>query len=422
MEETRKAKRSKVEEEPEKVKEERTTPSTIFNYKHCHAQTLTISDQHVNILLTHSNEDDFNLDGKGEATVRSILKFSVIPFHRDVLGCNPVILPDIEEDIPTRTSIPYERRGEASDLILSLLKSYDFHLKSESGAEYSFYRGVPSPNINMQNLVCSILDKLSTMTISSSDSTNKEEKEKGNDKFESTSLTSATFGCFNVELISPASDRQIQRFMPSTGSSLIQETAMIYDAVTKPFIQHIVDGSSLGWIKNIIEGKKEKERILVDTPEYLLNIDTKWRTHPDPFTVPREEWFQHQSTEDLYCLGFIKKDGVANLRDLTMKHVPVLRAMLNEGCETIEKIYGVVKDQLRVFVHYQPQFYHFHVHFTRLENEIGAQTERAHLLSDIIQNLEMDTDYYKKRTITYKLQKKSPLYKQIVAFQEKNNE
>lgn len=32
---------------------------------------------------------------------------------------------------------------------------------------------------------------------------------------------------------------------------------------------------------------------------------------------------------------------------------------------TIEAVYGVPEDQLRVFVHYLPQFFHFHVHFTR---------------------------------------------------------
>ncbi len=35
------------------------------------------------------------------------------------------------------------------------------------------------------------------------------------------------------------------------------------------------------------------------------------------------------------------------------------------GVETIEAVYGVPEDQLRVFVHYMPQFFHFHVHFTR---------------------------------------------------------
>ena len=57
---------------------------------------------------------------------------------------------------------------------------------------------------------------------------------------------------------------------------------------------------------------------------------------------------------------------------------------------------GVAPHELRVFVHYQPQFYHLHVHFTRLHSDLGCQVERAHLLHDVIANLEADGDYYAK--------------------------
>ena len=82
---------------------------------------------------------------------------------------------------------------------------------------------------------------------------------------------------------------------------------------------------------------------------------------------------------------------------------------MNEGLAAIESIYGVANDQIRVFVHYLPQFYHFHVHFTRLENEFGTTCERGHLLYDVIQNLEMDSEYYCKRIMSYKLQRGAPL-------------
>jgi len=40
---------------------------------------------------------------------------------------------------------------------------------------------------------------------------------------------------------------------------------------------------------------------------------------------------------------------------------------------------------------------------------VGCCCERAHLLSDVIQNLQMDSDFYCKRTISYKLKKGAPL-------------
>ena len=94
--------------------------------------------------------------------------------------------------------------------------------------------------------------------------------------------------------------------------------------------------------------------------------------------------------------------------------------MMKEGLAAIKSIYGVNQDQIRVFVHYQPQFYHFHVHFTRLENEVGCSVERGHLITDIIQNLTMDGDYYKKRTITYKLKKGTTLHALIGAYLEEH--
>ena len=225
---------------------------------------------------------------------------------------------------------------------------------------------------------------------------------------------------FKGELIHPASERQVLRAMPSPGMVLIMETPEMYQNVTKPYIDGIVSSGSLSWIRNIIEIKKEKERLLHNGEGWILNIDTKWRSHPNPFEVPRKDWYNHESTKmDLYCLGIIKQAGISTLRDLTKEdHLTVLREMLEVGPKVIEEIYGVPREQLRIFVHYQPQFYHFHVHYTRLENEIGCHVEKAHLLSDIIQNLTLDTNYYKNKTMTYKLSLKDPLYQRHVEYME----
>ena len=58
--------------------------------------------------------------------------------------------------------------------------------------------------------------------------------------------------------------------------------------------------------------------------------------------------------------------------------------------------YGVPTHALRCFVHYPPQFYHFHAHFTHVAVDFGVSTERAHLLDDVIENLERDGEHYAK--------------------------
>ena len=377
------------------------SPQSILS-RDCKVQTLTVSDQHATLLLTHerpdgdyrnaSHEDNGKCAESTSSSFQSLLKLTLVPFHKALLGSNPVVSPEdnVKPDLKLLNHNP-----AASAQIVSFLRDYEFKLKSESGAEYSYYVGKPSSQLR------TIPEKIN------------EPSEQDTKMEESLVSGSNAFGTFDVELISPATERQIYRAMPSFGSTLIHETPEMYETIVQPFIKSIVDGNSLGWINNVIEVKKEKERLLVNSPLFIVNIDTKWRSHPPPLTTPREEWHGHKSVEDLYCLGIVKEKGIASLRDLTGKHITLLKQLQKEGFEAIEKIYGVKSDQIRCFVHYQPQFYHFHVHFTRLENEVGSTVERGHLVGDIIQNLEMDPLYYKKRTITYKLKRMTPLHNLI---------
>lgn len=359
-------------------------PLEILSKEDCQVQSLTVSDQHATLLLTtHTVEAHIGADEISAAaddqntttkTTQSLLKLTIVPFHKKILGINPVLSQeDIEKgQLAERNCLKHD--PSASDKILSFLKQYTFQLSSDSGEEYSYYTASP---------------------------------EHGKSNLKEIEAMLSGVGKFDVELISPATPQQISRAMPSLGHILIEETPQMYLQCTKPYIQTVVDSGSISWIKNLVEVKKEKERLLVNHDDFIINIDTKWRSHPPPLTTPREEWMNHPSTVDLYCLG-ICKSGITCLRDLTSEHIPLLKAMMKEGLAAIKKTYGVDQDQIRVFIHYQPQFYHFHIHFTRLENEVGCSVERGHLVSDVIQNLFLE-DYYKKRTITYKLKKGTTL-------------
>ena len=66
---------------------------------------------------------------------------------------------------------------------------------------------------------------------------------------------------------------------------------------------------------------------------------------------------------------------------------------------------------MRVYVHYPPQFYHFHVHFQALSaKEVGCATERAHQLEDVIDNVERDGDFYAKANLSLKMGERDHLY------------
>jgi m7GpppX diphosphatase len=53
--------------------------------------------------------------------------------------------------------------------------------------------------------------------------------------------------------------------------------------------------------------------------------------------------------------------------------------------ECSQEKYGIAEDKLRIFVHYQPTYYHFHVHFVHT-SYMGGGTAcgQAILLDDVI--------------------------------------
>jgi m7GpppX diphosphatase len=82
--------------------------------------------------------------------------------------------------------------------------------------------------------------------------------------------------------------------------------------------------------------------------------------------------------------------------------------------ESVENEFGVSPTQLRIYIHYQPSYYHFHVHVTHIKYDApGHGVERAHLLSDVIQNIEAQADYYQTRMLTYVVREGEDLQKKF---------
>ncbi|MGH0144622.1 UNVERIFIED_CONTAM: hypothetical protein FKN15_005320 [Acipenser sinensis] len=147
------------------------------------------------------------------------------------------------------------------------------------------------------------------------------------------------------------------------------------------------------WVYNILEKKAEADRIVFEDPDpqngFVLLPDFKW---------------DQKQLDDLYLIAICHQREIKSLRDLTREHLPLLQNIQQQGQEAIMKRYSVPFCRLRVYLHYQPSYYHLHVHFTALGYEApGCGVERAHLLSDVIQNLQSDTQHYRTRTLTYPL-------------------
>ncbi|GES99499.1 HIT-like domain-containing protein [Rhizophagus clarus] len=213
------------------------------------------------------------------------------------------------------------------------------------------------------------------------------------------------FPDFKVTLIWPATETHIRKysFQPRF---LIRETPHIYETIVKPYIESIPP-NRIQWVYNILSKKSESERILLEVEEestgFILLPDMKWDT---------------VTLENLYLIAIVHRRDIRCIRDLNDSHLPLLKNLRRQILQFVPQKYsGIRSDELRLFVHHLPSYYHFHVHVTHLRNDTiagGIAIAKAYLLDDIIENLEkFAQDYYKKVTLTYILGENDPLFPQM---------
>ncbi|XP_061901384.1 m7GpppX diphosphatase-like isoform X2 [Entelurus aequoreus] len=198
----------------------------------------------------------------------------------------------------------------------------------------------------------------------------------------------------------PATEKHVKKYQRKE-SFLVEETAEDYKSITLPYIQK--QSFSVQWVYNILDKKAESERILFEDPHPKLGF----------VLLPDFKWDQKQM-DDLYLMAITHQRDIKSLRDLTSQHLPLLENILQKGQEAILKHYSLPASKMRIYLHYQPSYYHLHVHFTKLDFEApGCRVERAHLLADVIQNLQSDPNYYKTRNLFFPLRADDGLLSQF---------
>uniref|UniRef100_H9G395 m7GpppX diphosphatase n=1 Tax=Anolis carolinensis TaxID=28377 RepID=H9G395_ANOCA len=194
-------------------------------------------------------------------------------------------------------------------------------------------------------------------------------------------------------VVYPASEKHVQKYLHQE-VYLIQESGEDYKNITLPFIEAQSFSIQVCFFFCYNCGPEESV-----VNGFILIPDFKWN---------------QKQLDDLYLIAICHCRGIKSLRDLTAEHLPLLRNILQEGKEAIGKRFNISGPQLRIYLHYRPSYYHLHVHFTALGYDApGCSVERAHLLSDVIANLEGESHYYQKRTITFALRADEPLLKKF---------
>nr|CAG4644810.1 EOG090X06NK [Leptodora kindtii] len=191
-----------------------------------------------------------------------------------------------------------------------------------------------------------------------------------------------------VTLIHPATEKHVDKYTTKQ-RHLVEESREAYEEITLPHI----NGScfSIDWVFNILDGRKEADRIIFNDPDletgFVLLPDMKWDC---------------KTTTNLYLVAIVRKRGIKSLRDIRAEHLPLLENIMKKGCVAIEEKYGVQKSELRVYLHYQPSYYHLHIHFTSLQfTPAGCSAERAHLLQSVMRNVRSSTNYYRDAVLDF---------------------
>ncbi|XP_057313843.1 m7GpppX diphosphatase-like isoform X2 [Hydractinia symbiolongicarpus] len=210
-------------------------------------------------------------------------------------------------------------------------------------------------------------------------------------------LTKPENNVITAQIIRPATEKHLMKYLDQK-LYLLNETAEDYKTKTLPYLE--TQKFSLNWVYNILDHKTETDRIVCEDPDkktgFILLPDLKW---------------DGKQTEDLYLVAICHAVDIKSIRDLNRSHLPLLKNLLNKCLETIKDKYAVASDQIRAYFHYYPSYYHLHVHFNHIHHDVGGTSiGKAHLLSDVIDNIEnIDGEYYAKKTLPVTLRERDPL-------------
>jgi m7GpppX diphosphatase len=136
------------------------------------------------------------------------------------------------------------------------------------------------------------------------------------------------------------------------------------------------------WIYDIFDGKKEQDRILYQDDDFVLIPDIKWDG--------KEKW-------ELRVVAFFKDRELHSMRDLTADNLELLEKVKDTGSKIINEKFKLDENQLKIFFHYRPTVWQLHMHFHCLFlKHTSSSIERAHSIYSVIENLKLDSDYFKK--------------------------
>lgn len=187
---------------------------------------------------------------------------------------------------------------------------------------------------------------------------------------------------FKLNLIYPCTEKHVKKY-EKQGLRVVTETPEIYAKYVRPYMQRQREKGALNWVFNIIEGRTEQEDVMYrESGEegFLILPDLNW---------------DRKTMRSLHLLGIVERRDVWSVRDLKKGMVEWVKHMREKMIEATVKLYPEIeRDELKLYVHYQPTYYHFHIHIVHVSLEAGntQATGKALGLENIISQLETMSD------------------------------
>ncbi|KAJ4398594.1 hypothetical protein N0V91_010103 [Didymella pomorum] len=224
----------------------------------------------------------------------------------------------------------------------------------------------------------------------------------------SASSTDAPPPDFKINLIYPCTAKHIKKYTRQ-GLRIVHETPDLYASYVRPYIAAQHTKGTLQWVYNILDGLKEQEDVIYRETDaskgFLLLPDLNW----DRKTLP-----------SLHLLGIVERRDIWSVRDLKKSQVDWVRHMREKMLDATVRLYPQLeKDQLKLYVHYQPTYYHFHIHIVHVELEAGTTqaTGKALGLENVIGQLDGmaggDEACLADVSLSYHLGERSELWEKI---------
>ncbi|KAH7883147.1 scavenger mRNA decapping enzyme [Phlebopus sp. FC_14] len=213
-----------------------------------------------------------------------------------------------------------------------------------------------------------------------------------------------------IDIIFPATEVHIRKYSKQD-VLMVHETPELYKKIVKPYIDAF-PASRTQWVQDVLSGVSEADRVLARTASFVILPDMKW----DPNTNP---------ISSLYLLALVFDPSIRSLRDLRGGeggHVKMLLELRDAAHGVVRREWGLREGSVRLYVHYQPSYYHFHVHIVHASQSgmMGMTVGQAHLLDDIISMLNVSPTIFSELTFTYGLGSQHGLHEAMVAAQGKD--